>query len=52
MNVSIADSLSVTLDTDQPGYPGPDVCDDLAARARRLFADAMTDARAAGHVEE
>lgn len=35
--------VTAELDDDQPGYPGPDVLDDMVARARDLFRLTLAD---------
>jgi hypothetical protein len=35
--------VTAELDDDQPGYPGPDVLDDMCSRARDLFRNTLAD---------
>lgn len=43
VTIDYGDDLSVTLDTDEPGYSGPDPLEDMCARARDLFRLALAD---------
>lgn len=52
VRVGVEDGLSVVIDTDDDRGYSPDICDDIAARARTLFRDAMADAREAAGVED